>query len=301
MDREAEVRKEELRAEYASRIEEALRDVQEIRCERDRLEATNHSLAEQRDMYRILLAQADRSYVQEDDILPDPRASAGGAASSSSEMVVSPSAAAARARNSAAEAVRKIQQEMNEKLEKSEQVLAQVREELSVMREEKTKSTLACAQAQSDNQFHLQKLNSLLATNEGLCKENNDLRSRSSMLQGQLGAAESKLSEHISEAVSAKQSERASASSLPRLASSMPRRASLRCILLLPFSISCIPCPASPACVHPPIARHWTWYLKSARSGYWHSMLRVIVLASMLCVMACASVQVHGHLQDIVS
>ena len=68
-------------------------------------------------------------------------------------------------------------------------------------------STLACAQAQSDNQFHLQKLNSLLATNEGLCKENNDLRSRSSMLQGQLGAAESKLSEHISEAVSAKQSE----------------------------------------------------------------------------------------------
>jgi hypothetical protein len=207
MDREADVRKEELRAEYASRIEDALRDVQEIRCERDRLEATNQSLAEQRDMYRILLAQADRSYVQDDDVLPDLRASAGGAASSSSEIVVSPSAAAARARNSAAEAVRKIQQEMNEKLEKSEQVLAQVREELSAMREEKTKSTLACAQAQSDNQFHLQKLNSLLATNEGLCKENNDLRSRSSMLQGQLGAAESKLSEHISEAVSAKQSE----------------------------------------------------------------------------------------------
>ena len=80
MDREAEVRKEELRAEYASRIEEALREVQEIRSERDRLEATNHSLAEQRDMYRILLAQADRSYVQEDDVLPDLRASAGGAA-----------------------------------------------------------------------------------------------------------------------------------------------------------------------------------------------------------------------------
>ena len=207
MDREAEVRKEELRAEYGSRIEEALREVQEIRSERDVLEAKNTSLAEQRDMYRILLAQADRSYVQDDDVMPDVRASTGGAASSSSEMVVSPSAAAARARNNTAEAVRKIQQEMNDKLEESDRVLAQQREELSAMREEKTKSTLACAQAQSDNSFLKEKLASLRATDEAMSKEVNDLRSRCSMLQGQLGAAESKLSELVKEAVSAKQSE----------------------------------------------------------------------------------------------
>jgi len=114
MDNEAEVRKEQLRAEYGKRIEQALAEVQDMRSERDVLEAEKRSLSEQRDMYRILLAEADRSYIQTEDEAPgvaDVRASAAISGSGFSDVVVSPSVARAR---SASDAVRKLQQEMNE-------------------------------------------------------------------------------------------------------------------------------------------------------------------------------------------
>jgi nucleoprotein TPR len=216
MDREAEVRKEELRAEYGRRIEDALREVHEIRSEREVLEAKNRLLAEQRDMYRILLAEADRSYIQTDEdagaALPDTRASAGGAAASSSDSMVSPSAAA-RARNTA-DAVRKIQQELNEQRDRSEGLLAELRAEASALREDKTRTTLACAQAQSDCSFLKERLQSLNSTSEAQVKELNALRDRTATLQAQLGASEKKLSEHVSEALSSKQREQQARESL---------------------------------------------------------------------------------------
>jgi hypothetical protein len=51
------------------------------------------------------------------------------------------------------------------------------------MREEKTKSTLACAQAQSDCSFYKERLEVMRSTNDALSKEVGDLRSRTSFLQ----------------------------------------------------------------------------------------------------------------------
>jgi len=209
MDREAEVRKEELRAEFGSRVEAALREVEEIRSKNELLEAENESLSQQRDMYRILLAEADRSYLQadEDDAAAhaDGRAAAVGSGAGSSSEVVSPSAA--RARSGAADAVRKVQQEMKELRERSESLLQEARDEVAAMREEKTKSTLACAQAQSDCSFFKERMESFKSTNDALTKEVNDLRARASALQGELGAAEGRVSECINQSVAAKQRE----------------------------------------------------------------------------------------------
>jgi chromosome segregation ATPase len=207
MDREAEVRKEELRAEYGGRIEEALREVQEIRQEREVLESKNRWLAEQRDMYRILLAEADRSYMQGDEdagAVTVSNTSAAGASGSVGEVVVSPSAA--RARNTA-DAVRKLQQELNDQRQKADTIVSQLRAEAMTMREEKTKSTLACAQAQSDCSFLKEKLESVKFTHDALNKELHDLRTRTSTLQAQLGESEQKLSVNIKEAMSSKQRE----------------------------------------------------------------------------------------------
>jgi hypothetical protein len=89
MDRQAEVSKAELRSEYGQRVEDALREVKEIQvpetqppnpkpqtlkpqalnpksnqAENEVLKADNVSLRGQRDMYRTLLVEADRSYLQ---------------------------------------------------------------------------------------------------------------------------------------------------------------------------------------------------------------------------------------------
>ena len=144
MDREAEVRKEELRAEYATRIEDALREVQEIRRERDVLEADKRSLAQQRDMYRILLAEADRSFVQPDDDSAAPPAEArasgaggagvaggaGGVGGGGSSEVVSPPASRTR---QTADAVRKVQSEMKELRERSEAQTSVLRAEVCML------------------------------------------------------------------------------------------------------------------------------------------------------------------------
>ena len=208
MDREAEVRKEELRAEFGGRVEEALREVEEIRTKKELLEAENESLSQQRDMYRILLAEADRSYLQAEEdadaaVHAEGRAPAGQSGQVSSSEVVSPSS---RGRG-AADAVRKVQQEMKELRERSESLLQESRDQVAAMREEKTKSTLACAQAQSDCSFFKEKMESFRSTNEALTKEVNDLRGRTSTLQGELGSAEGRLSQSTKETVDAKHRE----------------------------------------------------------------------------------------------
>jgi len=86
-------------------------------------------------------------------------------------------------------------------------MLEQSRAELAGMREEKTKSTLACAQAQSDSIFLKDKMESMRSTQQAINNEVNALRSRTSLLQGQVGACESKVSEYMKEAVTAKERE----------------------------------------------------------------------------------------------
>ena len=51
------------------------------------------------------------------------------------------------------------------------------------MRDEKTDSTLTCAQAQSDCLFYKERLEAMRSTNEALSKEVGDLRLRTAFLQ----------------------------------------------------------------------------------------------------------------------
>ena len=108
--------------------------VQEIRQERQELETRVANLVQQRDMYRILLAEADRSAIGE---AMGEQSSAAVGISTISE-VMSPGSSGVRTTK---DAIKMLEQENNELKERNEAALSLLRSELATAQDVKLKVT----------------------------------------------------------------------------------------------------------------------------------------------------------------
>eukprot|EP00960_Hanusia_phi_P044280 756553-Hanusia_phi.AAC.1 len=191
-ERESEKMMQQLREEYGNKIDAAMKEVQDIRQERQELETRVSSLVQQRDMYRILLAEADRSVIGES--MGEQHSVAVGISTISE--VMSPGSSGVRTTK---DAIKMLEQENNEFKERNEAALSLLRTELNAAQDARLKAEQRAAQSESDASFLRDRHKSLQSTMDSLNTEITGLRAKISELSMNVTSYERKISEQQSE------------------------------------------------------------------------------------------------------